>query len=194
MFILLVITFIYKKSLKTITNTGNWYNHVTQNTWQRWHVNVSVLWLLPSTGIWNTPFRCQMTSMDVPNQEMWCMRSVWIHAARPFLDLQPKRSEGPLTYRRNAVGLNATFYSPPIISSSIHCFYFTGSVFITYSIDTASEIIHFVKFLTDQGFEPAVSSVMAPWNLFPNNISQRQWVCFMADRHLWQYSPNNGHH
>lgn len=71
-------------------------------------------WLFPSTGIWNTPFQRQTSSMDVRNQEMCCMRSVWIHAARPFLDLQPKRSEGPLTYQRNAVGISATFCSPPL--------------------------------------------------------------------------------
>lgn len=38
-------------------------------------------------------------------------------------------------------------------------FWLTGNVFITYSMDTANEIIPFVKFLTDQGFEPAVSHV-----------------------------------
>lgn len=40
-------------------------------------------------------------------------------------------------------------------------FLLTGNVFITYSVDTANEIIPFVKFLTDQGFEPAVSPVMS---------------------------------
>ncbi|KAM4633653.1 E3 ubiquitin ligase TRAF3IP2 isoform 2-T2 [Polymixia lowei] len=30
------------------------------------------------------------------------------------------------------------------------------NVFITYSVDTAKEMIHFTKFLTDQGFKPAI--------------------------------------
>lgn len=30
------------------------------------------------------------------------------------------------------------------------------NVFITYSVDTAQDIIQFVKFLTDQGFKPAI--------------------------------------
>lgn len=35
----------------------------------------------------------------------------------------------------------------------------TGRLFITYSVDTAKEMFPFAKFLTDQGFKPAVSSV-----------------------------------
>lgn len=118
MFILLVVTFIYKMHLNTITSTGNWYNCVIWNL-TKITCQFDVFWLLLSTGIWNTPFQCKMTSMDVSNQEMWCMRSMWIHTARPFLDLQPKRSEGPLTFQRNAVGLSATFCLPNIMRSHV---------------------------------------------------------------------------
>lgn len=41
-------------------------------------------------------------------------------------------------------------------------FSLTGNVFITYSVDTAKDIILFTKFLTDQGFKPAVSPMMSP--------------------------------
>lgn len=44
----------------------------------------------------------------------------------------------------------------------IHQLPLTGNIFITYSEDTAGEIIAFSKFLTDQGFDLAVSTDMSP--------------------------------
>ena len=108
--------FIYKGNLNTITRTGNWYKHVVQRTKLTFETFFSFLW--PCTGVWNSLFH-RMFPMDVPNQEMWCMRPVWIHRARSLLDLQPKRSEGPLTYQRNAVGLSPIFCSPSIIRSHV---------------------------------------------------------------------------
>lgn len=42
----------------------------------------------------------------------------------------------------------------------------TGNVFVTYSVDVAAEMIPFAKFLTDYGFEPAVSPAMCPVELY----------------------------
>lgn len=39
-----------------------------------------------------------------------------------------------------------------------HFFFSPGNVFITYSLDTSSEMVPFVDFLTKQGFRPAVSN------------------------------------
>ncbi|XP_034436334.1 adapter protein CIKS [Hippoglossus hippoglossus] len=50
------------------------------------------------------------------------------------------------------------------------------SVFITYSVDTANEIIVFTKFLTDQGFKPAI-------DIFDNPI-RRMGITKWMDRHL----------
>lgn len=50
------------------------------------------------------------------------------------------------------------------------------NVFITYSVDTAELIIPFAKFLTDQGFEPAL-------DIFDNPI-RRMGITKWMDRHL----------
>ncbi len=75
-------------------------------------------------------------------------------------------------------------------------FSLTGNVFITYSVDTAEEMFPFVKFLSAQGFRPAVSPVMTPSPLilsdFPYEHSHS--ACLLVDRHLWWSNPKNGHH
>ncbi|XP_039981527.1 E3 ubiquitin ligase TRAF3IP2-like [Xiphias gladius] len=50
------------------------------------------------------------------------------------------------------------------------------NVFITYSVDTAKEIILFTKFLTDQGFKPAI-------DIFDNPI-RRMGITKWMDRYL----------
>lgn len=62
----------------------------------------------------------------------------------------------------SAVGLTGLPAGTRPAQSCVHDlfgFLLAGNLFITYSMDTVNEIIPFVKFLTDQGFEPAVSPI-----------------------------------
>ncbi len=59
----------------------------------------------------------------------------------------------------------------------------TGNVFITYSEDTAKDMIQFVKFLTDQGFKPAVSPVVFPSHLIRSDFPYKpSHPCLSFDR------------
>lgn len=62
----------------------------------------------------------------------------------------------------SAVGLSGLPAGTRAAQSCVHNlfgFLLAGNLFITYSMDTVNEIIPFVKFLTDQGFEPSVSPI-----------------------------------
>ncbi len=58
---------------------------------------------------------------------------------------------------------------------------FSGDIFITYSVDTAAELMPFVNFLINQGFRPAVR--MPHFCLFTLSI-HKIIVCFVYNRYL----------
>lgn len=173
--LIIALTLLRTRSLNTTHNHGILLAIMTTLTHMILVICIMYIlgccWFFSITGI----LKILQTSRMVLFLSVWSFlemcytRSAWIIPSRPVLDQQQGRSRGPSIYQRSAVRLNdllawkcahnVLFVMLKNVIGPLKCvsLLLTGNVFITYSVDTASEIIPFVKFLSDQGFEPAVS-------------------------------------
>lgn len=168
----ITLTLLHTRSLNTTHNHGILLAIMTTLTYLILVICIMHIlgcyWFVSITGILKIlqTFHMVLFLIVWSFLEMCYMRSAWIIPSRPVLDQQQERSRGPSIYQRSAVRLsdlqawkcahNVLFVMLKNVNVLL---LLTGNVFITYSVDTASEIIPFVKFLSDQGFEPAVSLV-----------------------------------
>jgi len=91
---------------------------------------------------------------------MWCRRSVWTAPSSQAQAQSQGRWGRPSAYPRRAVShILIKGFSLWLLRMFHWLLSLPGNVFITYSMDTANDIIPFIGFLINQGFNPAVSPI-----------------------------------